>query len=213
MEYILSYLPYLLEGLWLSVRLWFVTIIFAVPLAMAFAVGRVSGHWIIKRLVGFHTWFWRGTPLMLQLFFMYYAMPFIGFMPSPFVAAAITFILNASAYHTEIFRAGIESIEMGQYEASKVLGMGYWQTMLRIVIPQAIKNSIPAACNEAIIVFKDTALVAAVAMGDLLRSAQEIVNSDFKISPFITVFFIYLIISWLVIRLFRTFEKKLSVMN
>ena len=213
MDYLAECFLFLLEGLWMSVKLWALTLIFAVPLAMLMAVGKVSGGRVLKKFLGFHTWFWRGTPLMLQLFFMYYALPFIGILLPSFAAALITFVLNASAYQTEIFRAGIESVDPGQYEAAKVLGMNRRQTMCRIIIPQIIKRVLPATCNEFIITFKDTALIATIGMGDLLRQAHEIVSTDIKIFPYLIIFVLYLLVSWLIIRGFRACEKKLSVMD
>ena len=213
MKYYLDCLLFLLEGLWMSLKLWGLTSLIAVPIAMLLAVWKTSGPVFFKKLIGFHTWFWRGTPLMIQVFFMYYAVPFLGLPLSSFTAALITFIFNASAYHTEIFRAGIESVGPGQYEAARVLGLNRRQTMFRIIVPQIIKRVLPAACNESIAIFKDTALIAAIGMGDLLRQAHEIVSRSVRIFPYFIIFVIYLLVSWGIIRTFKAFENKLSVMD
>lgn len=123
----------------------------------------------------------------------------------------IAFVLNVAAYETEIIRAGIESIDKGQYEAAKALGMTYFQTMRRIIIPQTIRRVLPATCNEAILTFKDTALVAAIGMGDLLRSAKEVVTTDFKITAFFVAFIFYLLISSILLQVFTRLEKKYSI--
>lgn len=211
MDYIISMMPTLMAGLKLSVEIFLVTLLIAYPCAVILAIGKVSGPAFIRKILGLYTWIWRGTPLMLQLFFFYYAGPKIGIAPPPFWAAAIAYILNAAAYETEIVRSGIQAVEKGQFEAAKALGMNFWQTMFRIIIPQIIRQILPATTSEVIIIFKDTALVAAIGMADLLRSAKEIVSTDFKITSFFVAFVIYLIISFILVKIFSKWEKKLAV--
>jgi amino acid ABC transporter membrane protein, PAAT family (TC 3.A.1.3.-) len=179
MEYIINTTLYILKGTVVSLKIYAVTAIFSVPLAIFFALGKVSKHKTLKIVLEAYTWIFRGTPLLLQLFFAYYGLPILGITMTPFMAAALTFIVNYAAYLTEIFRAGIESIDKGQYEAAHSLGMNYVQTMRRVVIPQAIRRVLPPTCNEAITLVKDTALVAAIGMADLLRSAKEVLTRDF----------------------------------
>lgn len=210
MEYVLEIMPFLFEGFKLSLKIYLVTLIFALPLAVFAAIGKVSGPPLVKRLLNLYTWIWRGTPLLLQLFFIYFGLPAFGLNIQPFMAAAIGFILNITAYLTEIIRGGIESIDKGQYEAAKSLGLSYPQTMRRIILPQIIKRILPPSCSEAIILFKDTSLLAAIAMGDLLRSAKEIVTTDFKITAFVVVFLIYLVVSSMLVQLFGRLEEKYS---
>lgn len=211
MEYTLKILPFLWEGLLISLKIYMIVIILVVPLAVLTAIGKVSGPKILKKLLFLYTWIWRGTPLLLQLFFIYYAFPYFGIVFSPLTCVVVAFVLNIGAYETEIIRSGIESIDKGQYEAAKALGMNYVQTMRRIIIPQTIRRVLPATCNEAILTFKDTAMVAAIAIGDLLRSAKELVTADFRITPFFVAFAIYLIISSILVQVFSRLEKKYSI--
>lgn len=149
--------------------------------------------------------------MLLQLFFMFYGLPIIGIRFSPFVAATITYTLNSGAYLTEIFRGGIESIDKGQYEAAKALGISYPQTMRRIIIPQTVRRVLPPTCSEAVNLVKDTALLAVIGMPDLLRIATQIFTRDFNIIPFIVAFVLYLIVSSVLVKLFGKLEKKYSI--
>lgn len=211
MEYMLKILPTLLEGLLVSLKVYVIVVILILPLATLAAIGKVAGPKILKKILFLYTWIWRGTPLLLQLFFIYYALPHLGIVWSPLTCVVVAFVLNVGAYETEIIRAGIESIDKGQYEAAKALGMNYVQAMRRIIIPQTVRRVLPATCNEAILTFKDTALVAAVAIGDLLRSAKEVVMADFKITAFFLAFAIYLLISSVLVQVFARLERKYSI--
>jgi len=212
-DYIIATTSYILSGASLTLGLCAVTVAGAVPLSILCALGRVSGPKVIGRALAIYAWIFRGTPLLLQLFFIYYGLSIFGFNLPPFTAAGLTFILNYTAYMMEIFRAGIQSVDRGQYEAAKALNLTYWQTMRRIVLPQALKQSLPPSCNEAISLLKDTALVIVIGMGDLLRCAQEVFTRDFRITPFILAAIIYLLLTSAIIAFFRQLEKKLEVYN
>ncbi|KPU26799.1 ABC transporter permease [Caloranaerobacter sp. TR13] len=211
MTYILDVTRFILRGAITTFNLYIVTAILCVPLGILLAVFKISRYNIISKVIGLYTWIFRGTPLLLQLFFVYYGLPVIGISLMPFTAAALTFVLNYSAYLTEIFRAGIESIDKGQFEAAKSLGMNYRQTMTRIIIPQAVRRVIPPTCNEAINLVKDTALVAAIGMGDLLRAAKEVLTRDFTITPFIIAALLYLGISSIIVTIFKKIEDRYSI--
>lgn len=211
MTYILDVTGFILKGAITTFKLYIVTAVLCVPLGILLAVFKISKYNILSKIVGIYTWIFRGTPLLLQLFFVYYGLPVIGISLMPFTAAALTFILNYAAYLTEIFRAGIESIDKGQFEAAKSLGMNYRQTMIRIIIPQAVRRVIPPTCNEAINLVKDTALIAAIGMGDLLRAAKEILTRDFTITPFIIAALLYLGISSIIVAIFRKIEDRYSI--
>jgi polar amino acid transport system permease protein len=210
-DYIINVSGYILEGSIVTFQLYFVTAIFSVIVGIAGALGKISKIPLLESILSLYTWIFRGTPLLLQLFFAYYGLPVLGITLQPFPAAALTFIINYGAYFTEIFRGGIESIDEGQYEAAKVLGMNYRQTMSRIVIPQTVKRVLPATSNEAINLVKDSALVAVIGLGDLLRSAKVAVTRDFSIVPFIIAAVFYLIISSVIVTVFRKLEEKYSV--
>ena len=139
MDYILNVSSYILEGSIVTFKLYIITAVFSVLLGVLGALGKISKFKFLQKILGLYTWIFRGTPLLLQLFFAYYGLPVIGITLQPFPAAVLTFIINYAAYFTEIFRAGIDSIDKGQYEAAQVLGLNYRQTMTRIIIPQTVK--------------------------------------------------------------------------
>ena len=211
MDYVLSILPYLMKGLEVSIKLWAGTICLSLPLAIFAAIGKISGPPALKRILGFYTWFFRGSPLMLQLFFAYFALPYIGIKLEPFAAAVITFILNATAYQTEIIRSGIEAVPKGQSEAAKALGFTYWQAMFKVILPQIWRQVLPVLTNEVILVFKDTALLAAIAMGDLLRAARDLMSRQLKVTPLLVALVIYLVIVAIIVYGSSRLEKKISV--
>lgn len=211
MSYIIKTTEYLLSGLAVTLKLYIVTIIFSIPLGFLCAFGKLSKHRWLKGILEFYTWLFRGTPLLLQLFFIYFGLAVRGIKLTQFQAASITFVLNYGAYFTEIFRGGIQSVDKGQLEAAKALGMNYWQTMIRIVLPQAVKIALPSTSNEAITLIKDTALVAAIGMGDVLRAAKEVSLRDFKITSFVIATIIYLILTSFIVYIFKRLENKYSV--
>ncbi len=210
MDYTLQVTAHLLRGCVLTLQIYAVTLIFSIPLAVLCALGRVSGPRALDRVLGFYGWIFRGTPLLLQLFFFYYGLTIFNISLSPFMAAGLTFVLNYGAYFMEIFRGGISSIGAGQYEAAKALNMNYWQTMRRIVLPQATRVVLPPTTNEAITLVKDTALVVVIGMGELLRSAKEIFTRDFTLIPFAVATVIYLLMTSVVIRFFRYLERRMA---
>ncbi len=213
MDYFLQSAGYILKGCTITLKLFFLTIIFSLPLGFAGAMAKTSKVKILIYLMEAYTSIVRGTPLLLQIFFVYYGLPIIfpGFRLQRFNAALLTFILNYGAYFVEIFRGGIQSIDKGQYEASKVLGMSYFQTMRRIILPQTIKRVLPPIANEAITLVKDTALVVVLGIGEILRNSKEIVSRDFTISPFIIAALLYLVLNYGVVLFFKSLEKRYSV--
>ncbi len=212
MEYILESTKYILtQGLTLTTAIFAVTLVTSIPLGLLVAIGKIFGKGPIKIILEIYTWVFRGTPLLLQLFFAYYGLALLGIIMTPFQAAAITFALNYGAYLGEIFRGGIESIDKGQYEAAQVLGMSKVKTMTRIILPQTIKRVLPPLSNETITLIKDTALLAAISMGDILRATNQISNRDGNITPYIIAAIIYLALTYIVVFIFGKFEKKLSV--
>jgi polar amino acid transport system permease protein len=213
MDYFLDSTQYILSGCTVTLKLFFITLIISMPLGFICAMGKTSRWWVIRMLMEFYTSVVRGTPLLLQIFFVYYGLPilFPELRMHRFNAAALTFVLNYGAYFTEIFRAGIQSIDRGQYEASQVLGMSYIQTMRRIILPQTLKRVLPPVANESITLVKDTALVVVLGIGDILRNSKEIVARDFTISPFIIAAIIYLLMNYMVVLFFKRLEKRYSV--
>lgn len=202
---------FILNGMKLTINLYIITMVFSLPLGIIFSLGRISKSALLNNCIQIYTWIFRGTPLLLQLFFVYYGLPVIGITLTPFTAASETFIINYAAYFCEIFRGSILGIDKGQYEAAKVLGMSYSQTMRRIIIPQALVTALPPLSNEAISLIKDTSLVSAIGMAEILRNSKEIVTRDFSITPFIICAVMYLILSTVVVLFFKKMEKKVMI--
>ncbi|AND84095.1 ABC transporter permease subunit [Clostridium tyrobutyricum] len=202
---------FILKGSIISIKLFLIVIVFSIPLGMICALGKMSKIKILRSVLGLYTWAFRGTPLLLQLFFIYFGLPVLNIKLDPLVAACIAFIINYTAYLAELFRSGINSVDIGQYEAAKALGMNYPQIMKRIIIPQAVPVILPSLCNESINLIKDTSLVASIGIGDLLRAAKEIVTSDFTVYPFIIAGVMYLIISSILVFIFKRLEARFSL--
>ncbi len=222
MDIILDTVVQILKGSELTLELYIVTIAFSIPLGFICALLKISKWSVVRYIINFYTWIFRGTPLLLQLLFVYYGLsmvnipiPFTGYVfnlgMSAFAAAAVTFIINYGAYLTEIYRSGIESIDKGQYEAAKALNMSYFQTMRRVIIPQVVRRTIPPTCNEAINLVKDTALVIVIGLGDISQTAKEVFSREFTLMPFLIAAIAYLIISSVVVLVFRRIEKKYSI--
>ena len=220
-------LPSLLQGLDITLKLFFMTIIFSLPLGLIIALLGISKFLPLKIFVNLYVWLLRGTPLLLQLFFVYYGLPFLGntlgiplynssgtpllnITLDRFPAAVVTFVLNYSAYFSEIFRAGILSIDLGQHEAARASGMTGFKIMQRIIIPQTIRRVIPPIANETITSIKDTALVASIGVFDLLQATKGVVNRDVNTSPFFAAAIIYLLLTLILTYLFKLIENKYS---
>ncbi len=204
-------LIYILGGLKLTALLYVTTGILALPLGLLLSLGGISKKNVIRRGIALYTWIFRGSPLLLQLFFVYYGLPVMGITLTPFTAASITFVLNYSAYTCEILIGCIQSIPKGQYEAARVLGMNYFKTMRFVILPQALRMSLPALSNEAVNLVKDTALISSIGMAEILRNSKEIVAREFSIIPFILCGAVYLAISSIIIIVFKRAEEKLEI--
>lgn len=206
MDKLLDTFLLMLEGSEITLEIFFVTLIIALPLGMLAALGRLSAWKPLARLVEFYIWIMRGTPLMLQLLFVYFALPMVGIRLPDIAAALLAFTLNYAAYFAEIFRAGIQSVPKGQYEAAKTLGMSYPQTMRRIILPQVFRMVLPPVSNETINLVKDTSLVYILAMNDLLRVARTIVQREFDMTPFLIAAVFYLAMTFVLTWGFKKLE-------
>ena len=211
MDYIISLLPPLAQGSLVTLKLFAITLVLALPLGLALALARLSRWRALHHAVSGFIWLMRGTPLMLQLLFVYYALPFVpyvGIRLADFPAAVVAFALNYAAYFAEIFRSGIQSIDRGQYEGAKALGLSYPQTLRRIVLPQMLRRSLPPLANETITLIKDTSLIYVLALNDLLRAARGFVQRDFTITPFIVAAVFYLLMTLLLTWVFQRLERR-----
>lgn len=211
MDYALSLLGPLAQGAKVTLTLFFITLALAVPLGLVLALLRISKWGFVSQLVNGYIWLMRGTPLMLQMLFIYFALPFVpvvGVRLPDFPAAVVAFALNYAAYFAEIFRAGIQSVDRGQHEGSKVLGMTYLQTLRRIVLPQMVQRVLPPMSNETITLVKDTSLIYVLALNDILRTARGIVQRDFTTTPFLVAAAFYLIMTLVLTWFFQRMEKR-----
>ncbi|MCY6957028.1 amino acid ABC transporter permease [Clostridium brassicae] len=202
-------LPILLKGSIMTIELTVIAIIIGTILAMLITFCKISNSKALKMFGDFYTWFFRGTPLLIQLFVIYYGFPQLGIKLEPFAAAIIGLTINISAYITEIIRASIQSIDKGQWEASKALGMNYWQTMFLIIIPQSIKRMLPPMSNEFIALLKDTSLVSAISMGDLMRKSQLLYTATYKpLEIFLLATILYLLMTTIFTTSFKVLENR-----
>ncbi|CAM5787968.1 amino acid ABC transporter permease [Ottowia pentelensis] len=211
MDYLLRILPPLLDGAGVTLGLFVVTLALSLPLGLALALARLSRLAALRGAVSGFIWLMRGTPLMLQLLFVYYALPFvpvIGVRLPDYPSAVVAFTLNYAAYFAEILRAGIQSIDRGQYEGAKALGMSYAQTLRRIVMPQVWRISLPPLANETITLVKDTSIIYVLALNDLLRAARGIVQRDFSITPFVVAAAFYLLMTLVLTWVFQRLERR-----
>ncbi len=198
----------LLEGTEVTLKIFAATLLLSMPLGLFLALGRISTIKPLAKFIEVYNWVMRGSPLMLQLLFVYFALPGFGLKLSDVSAALLAFVLNYAAYFAEIFRSGIQSIPKGQYEAAKCLGFTYRQTMQRIIVPQMIKRVLPPVGNETITLVKDTSLVYVLAMNDLLRAARTIVQREFDMTPFFIAAIFYLAMTFVVTRVFSYLEGR-----
>lgn len=210
----------LLKGLVVSAEIFFLTLIFALPLGLLVALGRMSGSVIIRNIFRAYISIMRGTPLMLQLFVWFFGpyylfniklneLSFCG-IEYRFSAVIIGFSLNYAAYFAEIYRGGIESIAKGQYEAAYVLGYTRWQTFIRIILPQVIKRIIPPVTNEVITLVKDTSLAFSLSVLEMFTVAKEISSASSSMLPFVIAGIFYYIFNILVAGGMAVIEKKLN---
>ena len=208
MDYIISILPLMLIGLVTTLKMYCCSFILAIPLGMLFGILKVLGPTPVRWLLNIYTWAWRGTPLLLQLMIAVFGLPMVGIEIPKFIAAAMVFCLNMAAYITEIMRAAIGSVDKGQYEACKALGISRVTMMVRIIIPQSIRIALPPMCSEMINLIKDTALVTVISLMDLVRTAFIIANRDFNIISYVIAFIMFLLLTSILVKLFSMLEKK-----
>lgn len=201
----------MLEGSFVSLQVFFLTLIFSLPLGLPIAAARMSRFKPLASLANVFLLIIRGTPLMLQLIFVYFA-PYhlFGLSYDRFAAAIIALSVNYAAYFAEIYRGGILSIPKGQYEAAKMLGYSKSQTFSRIVLPQVVKRIVPAMGNEVITLVKDTALVQVIGVSELLRTAQNQSSRLFSTMPIFVAGIFYFVMNWAVSAAFNFTEKKLD---
>ena len=212
MDYLFHIVPAVAVGLQITLKIFIITIVLSLPLGILMAIGRISKIAILRKAMYVYIYVMRGTPLMLQIMFIYYGLPLmLNVQISDFPAAILAFVANYAAYFAEIFRGGIQSIPKGQYEGAKVLGFTYRQTMWHIVLPQVVKRVIPPLGNETITLLKDTSLVYILAMNDLMRVTRAFVQRDFDTMPFLVAAVFYLVCTAILTKILTYVEKRYAV--
>lgn len=201
----------LLQGLQVTGRIFLLTLVLSIPLGMLVAKGRMSRLAIVRAPISIYIYVLRSTPLMLQVMFIYFLLPrILPFNFDRFTAAIVAFTINYAAYFAEIFRGGIQSIPVGQWEAGQVLGMTRAQTFFCIVLPQVCKRVLLPVTNEVITLVKDTALASTIAVTELMSLAKKHVSTSSSIEPYIIAMVMYLIFNGITEQVCRLVERKLN---
>ncbi|WP_026395061.1 amino acid ABC transporter permease [Acetobacterium malicum] len=203
----------MLQGMVITLSVFAVTIVCSLPLGFMFTLMARSRLKPVKSLAKGYIYVVRGTPLLLQIMFVYFGLPLLPVVGDylifgRFTAACIAFCMNYAAYFAEIFRGGLLAIDKGQYEAAKVLGLTKIETMIRVVIPQMIRVCLPAISNETITLVKDTALVTVIGVAEILHYAKTAVNRDGDTFAFLVAAALYLLINFVITMVFKKLETK-----
>ncbi len=202
------------QGMGMTCAIFFLTLVISLPLGFLVCFGRMSKSKVLRGIMKFYIDIMRGTPLMLQLMIVYFA-PSLVFgirisMGYRFPAVIIAFAINYAAYFAEIYRGGIESIPVGQYEAAQLLGFSKVQTFMRIVLPQVIKRVLPSVTNEIVVLVKDTSLAYAIAVTEMFTIAKQVASQQASMLPYAVAFVFYFIFNWIVAKGMEWVEKKFS---
>ncbi|MGX4600430.1 amino acid ABC transporter permease [Faecalimicrobium sp. JNUCC 81] len=200
----------MIQGLTVTLSIFFITLLLALPLGLMLAFMRLSKNKLIKNISRAYILVFRGTPLLLQLIFIFFGLPLVGVVFNRFNAAIVAFTLNYAAYFAEIYRGAILGIDKGQYEAALVLGMDKKTMYKRIILPQVIKKILSPMSNEIITLIKDTSIVYTIGLNDILRIAQIAQNQQVSLIPLIEVGLVYLILVGIITKIFKIIENKYS---
>ena len=211
---IASMLPQLFDGMAVTIQIFAVTLVFSLPLGLLVSFGRMAKNPVIRWIARAYISIMRGTPLMLQLFIVYFG-PYSIFRirvtnDYRLWAVFIGFVINYAAYFAEIYRSGIQSMPAGQYEAAKLLGYSRFQTFFKIIFPQVVKRILPSVTNEVITLVKDTSLAFTISVIEMFTVARQLASSQVSMMPFVAAGIFYYVFNLLVAVVMEFFEKKLS---
>ncbi|WP_397540050.1 amino acid ABC transporter permease [Rummeliibacillus pycnus] len=214
-DYLITILKPMLQGSQMTILLFLIAIVLSIPLGFLLTLAVKSSFKLLSWLAQAYIYVMRGTPLLLQLLVICFGLPMIPgigqyLVLDRFTAACIGFVLNYAAYFAEIFRGGLLAIDKGQYEAAQVLGLNKFQTTTRVILPQMFRIAIPSLANESVTLVKDTALLYAVAVPELLHFAEAAVNRDFTIVPFFVAGVMYLIMTLILTLIFKWIERRFT---
>ena len=220
-EVILKYLPQLAQGAILTLELVAIAVIAGLILALPMGIARASRHWYVRALPYGYIFFFRGTPLLVQLFLVYYGLaqfdavrkgPLWPYLRDPFWCAVITMTLHTAAYIAEILRGAIQAVPPGEIEAARALGMSRFQALVYIILPRAARIGLPAYSNEVILMVKASALASTVTLLELTGMARTIIARTYlPVEIFFAAGLFYLLIAYVLVRAFRVLERKLRV--
>ena len=207
-----KFIPFLLQAAWVTLEISVLAIVLGLILGLIAALMKISKIRPLVWLVDIYLWVVRGTPVLVQLFLVYFGLPQLGIEIGPFVSSVLALGVNAGAYIAEIYRGGILSVPKGQMEAAESLGMNYWKTMQRIVLPQAFRVSIPALGNQAISMLKDSSLASLVTVSELMMVSQRFASTNFAFIEFyIAAAVLYLVLTTLFTAVINKIEVRLSL--
>ena len=213
MEQIMGTALLMMEGAQITLEIFCVTLLLSLPLGLLVALCRISKLGPLRLLMEFYIWLMRGTPLMLQLLFVYFALPMVGIRLPDIAAALLAFTLNYAAYFAEIFRAGLEAVPKGQYEAAVSIGLSPWQAVFRVVLPQAAVIALPNFGNATINLMKEGALAYTIGLIDLIGQGSLIIAQNFGaygIETYTACMLIYWILTLLIEQAFALLERRLD---
>lgn len=212
MEILKESIPFLLKGAFMTIELTTFAVVIGIILGTILGLARVSHNKLLNGIAKAYIEFFRGTPLLVQLFLLYFGLPNIGIDISAYFAAILGLGLNSGAYVGEVVRSGIKSIDKGQMEAARSVGMSYPQAMQYVILPQAIKRVIPPLGNEFIALLKDSSLVSVIAVKDLTRQGRLIISRTYEsFLIFAAVAVLYLIMTFIMTRIVNYAERRLSI--
>lgn len=205
--------PFLTKGFSVTIEIWAISILIGIVFGLIACLMKLSRWKLLNLIANFYIWLIRGTPMIVQALVVYFGMPQVipGFHPTPFMAGIITLSLNAGAYLSEIFRSGIQAVPKGQTEAARSLGLSSGRTMMKIVLPQAVKIAIPPMVNQFIITLKDTSILTVIGLAEIVNKASQYVNVRYDyFATYVWVGVFYLVFTSLLMILAHYMEKRLS---
>lgn len=205
----------MIDGVKIVLEIFVLTTVFSIPLGILVVFLRLSKSKVARSITGFYIWIMRGTPLLLQMMFLYYGLPIVSqkLVFNQMTIALFAFTVNYAAYYAEIFRSGFMSIDKGQFEAAQVMGFDKITMYRRIILPQVFKRVLPPVSNELINLVKDTSLVYILGLNDLFRIALIASNREVSFMPFVYVAIIYLVMTGLLTKILSMLENKYSYYN
>lgn len=209
---LIPFLPYLLEGAWMTIKISVFSLAIGLLLGILGGFARLSKSFILQKIVFLYVWVFRGTPLLVQLFILYFGLPQLGLELTPFQAAVVGLALNTGAYATEIVRSALQAVDRGQYEAATSLGMSWGMAMFRVIGPQAVKILIPSMVNQFIMTVKNSSMVSLLTITELFRTGESIIVSTFRnFEVYTAIALMYLIITSILMVVAQRLEKGMRV--